>query len=1562
MSALLVLPVLLVLSTAATPLPAAFADEIFEALDGVRDVEVVTVSDRTYALMSSLANNAVQIVDVTDPSNPLSVAALFDGRGGFVLTDVADIATVVAGDKTYALVASFGAGIVQVVDLTDPANPFPVTDILNGQDGFVLDGPSGIAVLDIQDKTYALVTNMLGNSIQIIDVTDPPNPLPVASIVDDQDGFDALDGVRSVAVVEISGAVYALGAAWNDDAVQVLDVTDPANPLPVASVFDERNGFDALASADRIIVTAISENIYAMTTSNTDDAVQVIDITDPANPLPTVSIFNGDSWPAGIDSSEDNVAMDGPGSVVTFEDAGSTYALVAVSNDDAVHILDVTDPANPSPVAMLLDGKDGFEALNGAYGIALVAMDGRTYALVAASDDNAVQILDVTDPADPSPVSGIFDDSDPIVVQETAEVDVTVMAQIRFDTASLADRAHALVTEMALTYQSGGATVFAEIAQIPAHGLYAFVLDAETFEVEADGTNSDSVGTIPDAFANADWIREDLQQNQAMWLNHMQRNSDTGTEQLMRSWLYLHDGHVFGAGYFVHDSEVQSVVDDAILKYKAGGAGVFDEIASATDGPDPFVLDAATAMPVAYGGPHSADLIYNAFMFGTEPYSNVVATLNRDGYAWVSYVFPNTDAHIMQLQRTWLVLHDGYIFASGYHLSDSRIQSLVEGAILLYQSEGEDAFDAITPRQPAYTDALYPFVLNSTTSETVAHGAFPDRLGAVPTTSLHQGDRPWPQIQEELRQDGSAWVSYVFTNPDTRTDQLKRTHLQLYDGYIFASGYYLPDARVQSVVDESISAYRSIGTDSFDILNSGAESTDPTGDSFFATVVGGDGTILASGAPTDSALSRTHGLVVERDRAPLQVYVDLVNDGHAWVEDIQLHPATGTEQVRRTWLTMYDNYVFTSGYYLADSEVQSVVDKAVFLYVTHGQAAFDMITPEVSADTDALYPFVLDFDTSETIAHGAYPHLVGDVPFALVHGHVGQTGHEHHVDDPAASLHEGVKPWSQIQEELLADGSTWSSYIFTNPDTDTAHDKRTWLYLHDGYVFVSGYYVEEARVQALVRNAMHAYNVYSANVFGMIDAIADEEETVQLYPFVIDPETMEILAQGIGTEGTGTDLAALTDADRTTDEILAALDGTSGTWSVYEAVNPLTGETEHKRSWLSTHGDYIFGVGYYDPCLDLDAPGCEAASQRMEATPTADVAITEGSAYPACSETDSCFDPHTITVEPGTAVTWTNQDNVLHTVTESAPDPEFDEWVNIGEEFTYTFDEPGTYAYGCTIHPTASGVVIVGSVESQAAAPETDEPATPAESGDNPQLAYDLADEFIALYVAEGVDAFESITAMSSNPDQPVAGFVVDTDSFTLVAHSSNPLYVGLPVTPVLAQAFIPIDVMLDILAEEDEGVWLSYPSADTRGNLVGYDRGWMKLHDGYVFVARFAVDSAERVQGVVEEMIRLYDRDPETAFDTINSFMSPDANYPFVMDPDTTMTVADGSNLGLVGVVSILLTDSSVPLEDLRALNDGEGVWTEYAFTNPQTGMEQAKRSWVVAHDGYLFASGYYP
>ena len=67
-------------------------------------------------------------------------------------------------------------------------------------------------------------------------------------------GFDALDGASDIETVKIGGNTYALVASWADNALQIIDVTDPSSPLPVSSVFDGRGGFDALNGANDIEV------------------------------------------------------------------------------------------------------------------------------------------------------------------------------------------------------------------------------------------------------------------------------------------------------------------------------------------------------------------------------------------------------------------------------------------------------------------------------------------------------------------------------------------------------------------------------------------------------------------------------------------------------------------------------------------------------------------------------------------------------------------------------------------------------------------------------------------------------------------------------------------------------------------------------------------------------------------------------------------------------------------------------------------------------------------------------------------------------------------------------------------------------------------------------------------------------------------------------------------------------------------------------------------------------------------------------------------------------------
>jgi plastocyanin len=73
---------------------------------------------------------------------------------------------------------------------------------------------------------------------------------------------------------------------------------------------------------------------------------------------------------------------------------------------------------------------------------------------------------------------------------------------------------------------------------------------------------------------------------------------------------------------------------------------------------------------------------------------------------------------------------------------------------------------------------------------------------------------------------------------------------------------------------------------------------------------------------------------------------------------------------------------------------------------------------------------------------------------------------------------------------------------------------------------------------------------------------------------------------------------------------------------------------------------------------------------------------------------DFSFDPGQITVPPGTTVTWTNEGPSPHTTT--ADDGSWDSGeLQQGEDFSFTFDEPGTYTYHCSIHPDMTASVKV---------------------------------------------------------------------------------------------------------------------------------------------------------------------------------------------------------------------------------------------------------------------------
>ena len=73
---------------------------------------------------------------------------------------------------------------------------------------------------------------------------------------------------------------------------------------------------------------------------------------------------------------------------------------------------------------------------------------------------------------------------------------------------------------------------------------------------------------------------------------------------------------------------------------------------------------------------------------------------------------------------------------------------------------------------------------------------------------------------------------------------------------------------------------------------------------------------------------------------------------------------------------------------------------------------------------------------------------------------------------------------------------------------------------------------------------------------------------------------------------------------------------------------------------------------------------------------------------------DDVFEPMAATVPAGTKVVWVNKGSKAHTVVSN--DKLFDSGlVNIGGEFSHTFDAPGTYLYHCAPHAKMVGQIVV---------------------------------------------------------------------------------------------------------------------------------------------------------------------------------------------------------------------------------------------------------------------------
>lgn len=101
------------------------------------------------------------------------------------------------------------------------------------------------------------------------------------------------------------------------------------------------------------------------------------------------------------------------------------------------------------------------------------------------------------------------------------------------------------------------------------------------------------------------------------------------------------------------------------------------------------------------------------------------------------------------------------------------------------------------------------------------------------------------------------------------------------------------------------------------------------------------------------------------------------------------------------------------------------------------------------------------------------------------------------------------------------------------------------------------------------------------------------------------------------------------------------------------------------------------------------------ATATTATAPTATKAPTTASVKITEKDEKYGFDSTMLTVAVGTTVMWTNTTDAPHTVTSDSGTTLASPTINPKGTFSFTFTQPGTYSYHCTLHPYMKATIVV---------------------------------------------------------------------------------------------------------------------------------------------------------------------------------------------------------------------------------------------------------------------------
>lgn len=385
----------------------------FDALLGTVGLEFVTINDTPYLLATGYYNSGIQIIDMTNPGNPIPVSSILDGKDGYNIGGAYNIEAATMQSGTYAVVTSVHDDSISIIDITNPSSPTLSSEVTNKQDAVdKLTSPQYLDIVQTDGNTFVLVTSYYDASVNVIDITNPSSPVVLSTVVDDMGGFEML-GPLGISAKVYNGNVYAAVAAYFDNSLQVIDMSDMSSPEPFSLVSASLEHSVSLFGSHDVGHVVVDDSVYAMSAVFSEDAVRVADISDPYGPVPVSVIRDGESF-----------ALDGPVGVTSGVISGTPYGIISGVWSGTIQVVDMSDPHSPVPVSVIRDGVGDFEGYDGIVEVDLAYIDTRVYGVAISAFNSLVQIVDLTDPSEPAHVYTIHDGRDGFVVTYPEGVDV----------------------------------------------------------------------------------------------------------------------------------------------------------------------------------------------------------------------------------------------------------------------------------------------------------------------------------------------------------------------------------------------------------------------------------------------------------------------------------------------------------------------------------------------------------------------------------------------------------------------------------------------------------------------------------------------------------------------------------------------------------------------------------------------------------------------------------------------------------------------------------------------------------------------------------------------------------------------------------------------------------------------------------------------------------------------------------------------------------------------------------------------------------------------------------